>query len=237
MENREESIRKNRYLGILLGMCLLFPALLLLGECFGFRVIVRAWGVHGVVFTLLFSVVSIRVLHSEAKSQTGSILACLLFPASTLHTLTWTIGRERFWLAAFLSLVWIAFSVVIMIRNVKSLGAKFAASMPSALILLPTFLVMLFLPFVLGYRTAVQTVTSVDRNYRADVVEVNEGALGGDTIVEVCDLRKQFDSMVFLFQKKPQIVYWGDWGEFQTMKLEWKSEQVLLINGVPHEIN
>ena len=42
MENREESIRKNRYLGILLGMCLLFPALLLLGECFGFRVIVRA---------------------------------------------------------------------------------------------------------------------------------------------------------------------------------------------------
>ena len=100
-----------------------------------------------------------------------------------------------------------------MIRNVKSSGAKLAASLPSALILLPTFLVMLFLPFVLGYRTAVQTVTSVDRNYRADVVEVNEGALGGDTIVEVYEeaIIQQTEAYPLLIVMNPsQVIRKGE---------------------------
>lgn len=229
--------RINLLLGILLTMCLAYPLLLLLGECFGFYVLVRSWGVHGVVFTLIFSLISLRVLGMEGKSRTTCVLACLLLPASTLHAMVWTVGFARFWLAALLSLVWVALSAIIMIKNVRTLGAKLAASLPSVLILLPTLLFMLFLPFAWGHRTTMRTITSPDRNYRAEVINVDEGALGGATIVEVYDLRKQFDGIVFLFQKKPQIVYDGDWGKFKTMKLEWESEQVLMINGVSYEID
>ena len=52
MENREKQITKQQYLGILLGMCLLFPVLLLLGECLDFYVRVRSWLVQSVIFTL-----------------------------------------------------------------------------------------------------------------------------------------------------------------------------------------
>ncbi len=236
MENREKQISKAWYLGILLGMCLLFPVLLLLGECFGFSVRVRSWGVHSVVFTLIFSLFSLRVLGSDAKSRTGGVMSCLLFPASVVHAAVWAVGFARFWLAALLSLVWVGFSAVILLKNVKSLGAKLAALLPSTLILLPTLFFMLFLPFAWGYRMAMRTVTSPERNYRAEVIDVNEGALGGDTIVEVYDLRKQFDGIVFFFQKEPQVVYHGDWGEFENMKLEWESEQILLINGKPNKV-
>ena len=234
MENREKQITKQLYLGILLGMCLLFPVLLLLGECFGFYVRVRSWGVHSVMFTLIYTLLCLRVLREDSKSKEGSILSCLLFPASALHAAVWTVGFARFWLAALLSLVWVVFSAIIMIKNVRSLGAKIAVYLPSVLILLPTMLFMLFLPFAWGYRMAVRTIISPERNYRAEVIDVNEGALGGATIVEVYDLRKQFDGIIFLFQKEPQVVYHGDWGEFETMKLEWESEQVLLINGHPN---
>ena len=232
----EKDIKKTAYLWVLLSMCLLYPLLLLAGECFDFFVRVRSWGVHGVLFTLLFSLVSLRVLRMEGKSRAESILSCLLLPASALHAAVWTVGFARFWLAAFLSLVWVGFSTVIMAKNVGALGAKVAAVLPSVLIMLPTLLVMLFLLIPLGHRTVVQTVTSPEGNYRAEVIDVNEGALGGATLVEVYDLGKQVDGIVFHFQKEPQTVYDGDWGKFKTMRIKWESEQVLLINGHPNPI-
>lgn len=228
--------RINLMLCAMLLLCLLFPLLLLAGECFGFTVTVRNWGMHGVVFTLLFSFVGLRALECEEETRTGSVLACFLFPASAIHALVWTMGFARFWLAAVLSLVWVILSVIIMVKNVRPLWVKLIASLPSVVILLPTLLAMLFLSFTWGYRGTVQTLTSPDRNYRAEVIDVNEGALGGATIVEVYDLRKQFDGIVFLFQKEPQIVYDGDWGKFKTMRVEWESEQVLMINGHPNPI-
>lgn len=223
-------------LGGLLAMCLVHPLLLLLGACFGFEVIVRSWGIHGVVFTALFVFLSIRALRREEEAQTGSILAALLFPASAVHAFVWTIGKGRSWLAALLSLVWVGFSAALMMKNTKSFGAKIAAYFLSILILLPTFAGVLMLPFALGHHTVMQTITSPERTHRAEAIDSDQGALGGDTIVEVYDLRKQWDAIIFLFQKEPQEIYWGDWGEFKTMKLEWQSEQVLLINGKPYGI-
>ena len=239
MENREKQITKQMRLGILLGMCLLFPVLLLVGECFGFYVRVRSWGVHSVMFTLIYTLLCLRVLRDDTRSGTGSVLSCLLVPASVVHAAVWTVGFARVWLAALLSLLWVVLSMILMIRNVKPLGAKLAVMVTSVILLLPVLFIMVLLPFVssIGYRAVMRSVTSPDRNYRAEIIDVNEGALGGDTIVEVYDSRKQFDGILFLFQKEPQVVYHGDWGKFETMKLEWESEQVLKINGRPYEVD
>ena len=237
MEKREKQLTKEMRLGILLGMCLVFPVLLLAGEIFDFYVRVCSWYVHGVVFTLIFTKIALGVLKSDSKTATGSVLACLLFPASVIHASTWTVGFARVWLAALLSLVWVVLSLCIMVKNVRSLGAKLGVLVPSVLILLPTMLFMLFLPFTLGYRMTVRTVISPEKTYRAEVIEVNEGALGGDTIVEVYNIHKEFDGMVFLFQKEPQEIYRGNWGLFETMKLEWESEQILKINGRAYEVD
>jgi hypothetical protein len=46
----------------------------------------------------------------------------------------------------------------------------------------------------------------------------------------------KIDLFFLQISKDPQQVYYGDWGKFENMKLEWESETVLLINGAPHEI-
>lgn len=223
-------------LGVLLALSLTFPVLKLLGSCFGFEVIVRNWGLHAVVFTALFLLVSICVYRDEEKSHASSILAALIFPASAIHAFVWTFGKGRFWLAALLSLSWVGFSAALMMKNTKSFGAKIMAYFVSVSILLPTIPGVLLLPFTFGRNTVMQTVTSPERTYRAEVIDSDQGALGGDTIVEVYNLKKQWDGIFFLLQEEPQVIYWGNWGEFETMKLQWQSEQVLLIDGRPYKI-
>ena len=82
----------------------------------------------------------------------------------------------------------------------------------------------------------VQTLPSPNGTYYAEVIDSDQGALGGDTLVEVYDTRKQLDLFLITVQKNPQLVYFGDWGDFKTMTLQWESEQVLLINGKPNII-
>lgn len=108
----------------------------------------------------------------------------------------------------------------------------------SMVILIPVFLLCLLLTFfTIGQLRVVQSVPSPDGTYYAEVIDDDQGALGGNTLVEVYDTRKKIDLFFLSVQKNPQRVYFGRWGMFKNMKLEWESEQVLLINGVPHEIN
>ena len=228
--------RASLLLGGLLSMCLVYPLLLLLGACFNFEVIVRNWGMHGVVFTAAFILLSAHVLRCETVSSAGSVLAVFLLPASVLHAFFWTWGVGRFWLAALLSLLWVGFAAALMMKHAKSFGGKNVAYVLSLLLLLPTLAGVLLLPFTFGSNTVTQTVISPEGGYRAEVLDSDQGALGGDTIVRVYDTQKQWDTIVFLVRKKPQVVYWGDWGEFETMKLQWESEQILLINGRAYEV-
>lgn len=221
---------------LLLGMCLLFPLLLLLGRCFDFQVIVRNWGLHGVVSTAVFVFLSLPVLRCEPVGTTEGFLPALLFPAATVHAFFWVWGVGRFWLSGLLSLVWVGFGAVVTMKYAKPMGAKIVAYILSVLLLLPTLLGCLLLPFSIGQNTVTQTLISPEGRYRAEVIDSDQGALGGDTIVQVVDLQKQWDLLVFLIRKNPQRVFWGDWGEFMTMKLDWESEQVLRINGHPNKV-
>ena len=79
----------------------------------------------------------------------------------------------------------------------------------------------------IGQKTVVQVLPSPDGTYEARVIDVDQGALGGDTVVEV--ERKGFLT-------RPKRIYIGEWGEWETMEIYWKDETTLVINGVWYDV-
>ena len=87
----------------------------------------------------------------------------------------------------------------------------------------------------LGENIVVQTVESPNGTYYAEVINSDQGALGGDTLVDVTE-NKKFDALIFTISKKSKRVYHGEWGEFEDMEIYWKNENCLVINSVEYMI-
>ncbi len=82
--------------------------------------------------------------------------------------------------------------------------------------------------------TVVKTIESPNGEYYAEVIDSNQGALGGDTFVDI--YKNGINAVVFRTEKKTQRVYFGDWGEYKNMQIHWKDDNCLVINSVDYEI-
>ena len=109
----------------------------------------------------------------------------------------------------------------------KKLVAVLAAAILCVLLFFVGFIA--FIGASIGTTEVVDTVMSPDGRYRAELINSDDGALGGDTVVKVYD-------ETALFWRRPQTVYIGPWGEFEDMELYWISDTVLSINGKAYEI-
>ena len=76
----------------------------------------------------------------------------------------------------------------------------------------------------------VYSIDSPDKRYYAEVVDVDEGALGGSTVVRVCAYR-EVDLGFIKIGKVPERVYLGEWGEGESLKVIWTEEGKLQVNG------
>lgn len=90
----------------------------------------------------------------------------------------------------------------------------------------------ILLPFILSVgglaeNTVVQTLKSPDGTYIAQVISSDQGAMGGNTLVEVYPKGKP---------RQKQRVYMGQWGEHTTMEIYWETDTCLIINGVEYPI-
>ena len=107
----------------------------------------------------------------------------------------------------------------------KPLILKVVALVLSALIILPigffSFIALIF--GNIGQNTVVQTVESPSGKYYAQVIDSDQGALGGDTLVDVYK-KSGINLILFKIEKKPQRVYFGDWGEFENIQIHWKDD-------------
>lgn len=74
----------------------------------------------------------------------------------------------------------------------------------------------------------VRTVESPSGSYYAEVIESNQGALGGNTFVEI--RKKGIDLIIFSIAPKPQRVYTGDFGESDKLNIYWESDECLVID-------
>jgi len=78
-------------------------------------------------------------------------------------------------------------------------------------------------------------VLSPERRYEAQLIDVDEGALGGSTIVDVKDLDNVMDLGLVRFDSVNRIYRTG-WGAFENMQIVWKDEHTLLIDGQAYDV-
>lgn len=67
------------------------------------------------------------------------------------------------------------------------------------------------------------------------MIDSDQGALGGDTLVDVYE-KSAINAILFKIEKKPQRVYSGGWGEFNNMQIYWKDDECLKINSTEYKI-
>ncbi len=101
-----------------------------------------------------------------------------------------------------------------------------------ALILVPIICFAVFMVTFfgsIGEDTVIQTLPSPDGTRYAEVIESDQGALGGDTVVRVYKSNT-------LFKGRGEIVYRGEWREYEDMEIYWKDDGTLVINDVEYAI-
>ena len=123
------------------------------------------------------------------------------------------------------------------VRCGKNVATKITGAIVSFVLLMPV-LALSFFGYLFGNFGKVEAVYSTQSPsgaYYAEVIDDDQGALGGNTYVDVYK-KGGADLLLCKIKRKPQRVYSGDWGEFEDMQIYWKDDNCLVINSVEYEI-
>lgn len=225
-------------------MCLLFvltilyPAGVIITACLGYSfelISVSAFAIAIAVLSVCIVILDL-VFKNQLESKTVQILLAIITPLSLINAVFYIFEFPQIWVIASV-LVSVGCCCFLAVKHGKPLALKIVALVLSALMVLPigfiSFIALIF--GSIGQNTVVQTVESPSGKYYAQVIDSDQGALGGDTLVDVyqdCGIH----AILFKIEKKPQRVYFGEWGEFENMQIHWKDDNCLVINSVEYEI-
>lgn len=244
----------------LLILFLFYAALGILGICLGYTLVLyHAWLQSAMVAALLLTAVIIafrRKILLDARAQVG---LNLLFPMSICFQLYLSITYVMH--DGYLQMILCILSGIITIVSMLRLFFRYRFCIPlkivcgtiSAILIGIWLLVACLMACVavvgifesffgeFGKSSVVKEVLSPDQNYVAEVVDDDQGALGGNTYVTVrwSGQQKQKKEIPVLVGKlvpgtlgaNGKTVYEGSWGEFETMDIKWKNNHILLIDG------
>lgn len=190
------------------------------------------------IVTMIISIVNLVTFVRQKEhinKKASAFIAALLIPLS-LISLVFYILKSSFdgvdsWFSGISMFISVVCCFYYSVLHTNSRLGKWIEGILVFLFLIPIALLVLFMLAVgsMGRITVVETVESPNGTYYAEVVDFNEGALGGETCVRVYE-KKGFDVFIFQVKKRPQNIYEGPWGEFKNMDIYWKDERCLVIN-------
>lgn len=118
------------------------------------------------------------------------------------------------------------------LKTLKVTAIALASSFAMLLILFMVFLGIMRQMFV--KETVVDRILSPEGTRFAEIVDSDQGALGGNTVVYVKDTLVT-DFLLFSVRNEERI-YVGEWREYGNMRVEWISEDCLKINSKEYVI-
>lgn len=221
---------------ILAGALAFFPVLMLGSQALGLRLYLR----HSSACAIILAVLCVAcVILSERREDQPSlprrICADLLCPLAILCWIVFLIKGMT--LTVLICMAICLICAIVLCSGINAGRGKLAGMIVGILAAIPLCLLsgldLLFSGLV--YNTVVQTLSSPDGQYYAQVIDSDQGALGGDTLVEVHS-RPCLDAGLFCIAQTPQCVFAGDWGIWKTMEITWQDYDTLIINGEAYDI-
>lgn len=229
-------------LWLLAGLQLLLPLGAVAAHFFGYRLVLTnaalSAAAPAAVAALLAALCSVRrdALPTDGVS---CVLLALIAPLSLLPFTFFVLirGTVTFWTMAALFLM-DASCVYLCVRFGLPFGFRITCMVLAALAVQPAVLIgFLELSGGFGETTVLQTLPSPNGTYCAELLEFDEGALGGRTEVWVYDKTSvQIPLPLMRLEKPPRKIYVGGWSEARRTKLQWQSDNCLRINSEDHLI-
>ena len=221
-------------------LCLLFLFLPLcegIGAALGYRFTLYHYPA-AIVFTAALSLCFSIALFLPRIQLHGAnaVFSAFVLPLAVLNGFFY-VGR---WDAAILFiLVCCGCSAAILIKFARPFALKIITGILSILLfILLLFITLLILAFGnFGSNSVVASAESPHGTYLAEVINSDQGALGGDTLVNVTNQAKAIPLQIGEFSKAPVRVYTGEWGEFESMKIYWQDDRTLIIDGRSYRID
>lgn len=223
---------------VLFVLTVLLPFGTLFSACFGYTFEFADVTVFAIVTTLL-SVLLAFLSIKEKEAPDGRVirvLFALFFPLSLINAVFYII-EDRSVLVIACMFVCVCCSLFLTVKHGKPSALKITALTLSVLMLFPIgflgFTALIFGDMVKS--TVVKSIQSPGGVYYAEVTDSDQGAFGGDTLVDVYK-NKGINALIFRISQKPQRVWDGDWGEHKDMEIHWKDDSCLVINSVEYII-
>lgn len=199
----------------------------------GYSFSLRNYAVSAIVLAVV-SVAAIVIVCMDKAGEAvlaGRVFSLLLLPVSLINWFYYVLLSP--WKFTVLCMVVCsACALTYMLKYTKQKAAKIITSVICMIILIPlcflSFLFVLFSDF--GSTTVVETVYSPDRAYKVEVISSDQGALGGDTYVNLIDEQAEMDFYMFRISKKSKRLYSGAWDAYQNMEIYWEDNRTLVIN-------
>lgn len=223
---------------LLFALTILYPAGIIVTARIGYRfelISVSAFAIALAVLSVCAIVLDL-IGKNTLDNKVIQVLLAILTPLSFVNAILYIFACPQIWVIAsvFLSAGCCCYLTV---KHGQPISLKITALVLSATLILPvgffSFIASILGNF--GQDTVVKTVESPSGEYYAQVIDSDQGALGGDTHVDVYK-KSGIGLILFKIEKKPQRVYFGDWGEFIDMQIYWKDDACLVINSVEYEI-
>ncbi len=222
---------------LLWGMLALLPAGKLLLPRFGYVLEMNSVFLYALLTALLALCLAFRGGPGADSNRAAFVPAALLAPLSLLWGLFCLAADARIpVILCLLAGIGACFVLTGKCGGPKVL--KTVSFLAAGLLVVPVaVLCLLVLTFGgLSQETIVRTEASPGGTWYAQVIERDEGALGGDTVVEVRPQR-EWNAGLIRIAGEPRRVYTGDWGESGTMEIHWEDEHTLRIDSSLYKVD
>jgi len=223
-------------------ICILYaflPICKIIAAIGGYDFVLNNYLISIIVLALIsiVAVVSLNIL-KISLSKTQAIFSALMLPLSAINGLFY-IYESNWKLTIIFVLICCGCSIVMLAK----FSSPFILKIVSAVLSILLIVLLLFFAFIdfifedFGFNTVMKSVASPQNTYTVDVIDNDQGGLGGATLVDVNYNNRSVNLFYCKLSKSPIRIYTGKWGEFENMQISWKDEHNLIINDIKYYID
>ena len=184
---------------------------------------------------IILLIVFVSVIFSINKNEKSNKIMCFfiaLVPIITEINWIFYISKSPNLIIFLLMVLCFISSVYLVVTLVRITWLQIVSIILSFVIFIPlSFLSFIVSIFPIGEDTVINILESPNKGYYAEIIDSDQGALGGNTFIDVYDLRNNFDLYLFKIYKRPQRVYKGSWSAYKDIQIYWTTENNLIIDG------
>lgn len=224
---------------ILVILYAIIPILKIVAIIFKYDFTLTSYALSLLVLTVITIAVLIGLVITKITlSKTQSNLTALLLPLSVINSILIT-SQDDWVVTPYLAFLCIVTTAILTAKFIYIKYLKTICIVITSILTILLLCAAFFASIISGLSVdkIIKTVPSPQNTYIANVIQNGQGAMGGNTYVEVSNNKKVINLLFCKFSKKPSRVYEGELSEIDSITISWENDNTLIIDGKSILIN